>query len=209
MDTVAALVPKAELEGEMGDQSGPNHAGCRKPLHGLRLRFFAPVPGHLHQPVAGEDRHYSRKSGNDTGRPGAEVLVLGPHRHPPHPGDQAGRGRRSATATARVVKMCRPAVPAGRVRHPLRQGHQQRGRPGGPGGRAGRDRAPGCSGSASMTSVWARAGTTSRSSSRRTRSSPPGSRKRSEPRSGSPLPKPAPSPRPNQEDKPEPKSRAR
>ena len=38
----------------------------------------------LHQPAAREDRRHVRQPGNDDRRPGAEVLCLGPHRHPPH-----------------------------------------------------------------------------------------------------------------------------
>ena len=52
IDSVAALVPRAEIEGEMGD----SHVG-------------------LHQPVEGEDRGNVRLAGDDAGRAGAQVLL--------------------------------------------------------------------------------------------------------------------------------------
>ncbi len=55
---------------------------------------------HLHQSAAREDRRDVRQSGNDHRRPRAEVLLVGPRRHPPHRRDQGRRDRWSAAARA-------------------------------------------------------------------------------------------------------------
>ena len=58
IDSVAALTPKAELEGEMGDhadgQPGPADEPGLAQAHGLDLQI--PLHGHLHQPDPHEDR---------------------------------------------------------------------------------------------------------------------------------------------------------
>ena len=99
VDSVAALVPKAELEGEMGD----SHVGLQARLMSQALRKLGRhclkveyVPG-LHQPDSREDRRDVRKSGNDNRRPGAEVLRLGPPRDPPH--CRPSRKARTTSAT--------------------------------------------------------------------------------------------------------------
>ena len=64
VDSVAALVPKAEIEGEMGDA----HMGLQARLMSQALRKLTAVTsrntlhGHLHQPAAAEDRRGVRKS---------------------------------------------------------------------------------------------------------------------------------------------------
>ena len=110
IDSVAALVPRAEIEGEMGD----THVGLQARLMSQALRKLTaqpqPLPHdlHLHQPAAGEDRRDVRVARDHAGRPGAEVLLVGAARHPaggvhqgrhrdhrqPRPG-QGGRRTRS------------------------------------------------------------------------------------------------------------------
>ena len=93
IDSVAALVPRAEIEGEMGD----THVGLQARLMSQALRKLTAnlnrsqhhLP--LHQPAAGEDRRDVRLAGDHAGRPGAEVLLVGPPRHPPHRVDQGRR----------------------------------------------------------------------------------------------------------------------
>ena len=52
---------------------------------------------HLHQPAAGEDRRDVRLARDHPRRAGAEVLLVGPARHPPHRVDQGRRrGGRAA-----------------------------------------------------------------------------------------------------------------
>ena len=54
---------------------------------------------HLHQPAAREDRRHVRIARDDPGRPGAQVLLVGAARHPPHRDAQGGhRGRRQPRA---------------------------------------------------------------------------------------------------------------
>ena len=78
VDSVAALVPKAELEGDMGD-----------PLMGLQARLMSQALRKLtgivsqvehlpdfHQPDSRKDWRDVRQSGDDDGRAGAEVLLL-------------------------------------------------------------------------------------------------------------------------------------
>ena len=102
IDSVAALIPRAEIEGEMGDI----HMGLQARLMSQALRKLtgaiakSKCDRHLHQPDPREDRRDVRQSRNHARRPGAEVLLLGPHRRPPHADDQGRRSRRSAPAPA-------------------------------------------------------------------------------------------------------------
>jgi recombination protein RecA len=69
IDSVAALVPKAEIEGEMGD----SHVGLQARLmsQALRTRRHAQPHGHdlpLHEPAAREDRSHVRQPGDDARR---------------------------------------------------------------------------------------------------------------------------------------------
>ena len=131
IDSVAALTPRAEIEGDMGD----SHVG-------LQARLMSPGAAqahrqpqqdqhhlHLHQPAAGEDRRDVRLAGDDAGWSGAEVLQLGPARHPPHRVHQGRRrgGRQPHPGEGRE-EQGGAAVPPGRVRHHVRPGHQPRGR---------------------------------------------------------------------------------
>ena len=106
IDSVAALVPKAEIEGEMGDQ-----------LPGLQARLMSQAlrkltgehqarqhAGHLHQPDPDEDRRDVRQSGDDHRRQRAQVLRLGAARHPPHRRDQAGEEVVGNETRVKVVK---------------------------------------------------------------------------------------------------------
>ena len=79
IDSVAALVPKAELEGEMGD----SHVGLQARLMSQALRKLSGdgvahehVPG-VHQPDPGKDRRDVRESRNHDGGARAEVLRVG------------------------------------------------------------------------------------------------------------------------------------
>ena len=78
VDSVAALVPKAELDGEMGD----SHMGLQARLMSQALRKLTGIVSKsqhlpdLHQPDPREDRRHVRQSGNHHRRPGSEVLLL-------------------------------------------------------------------------------------------------------------------------------------
>ena len=69
VDSVAALVPKAEIEGEMGDQ----HMGLQARLMSQALRKLTGTiakvehPGRLHQPDPHEDRRHVRQPETTTG----------------------------------------------------------------------------------------------------------------------------------------------
>ena len=73
IDSVAALVPKAELEGEMGDQ----HLGLQARIMSQGLRKLTAAisrhdtGGHLHQPAPRENRCPLGQSGDHAGRTGA------------------------------------------------------------------------------------------------------------------------------------------
>ena len=129
VDSVAALVPKAEIEGEMGEAQ----MGLQARLMSQALRKLTAIvskSGHepdLHQPDPREDRRHVRQPGDHDRRPGPQVLLLDPHRHPPHRVDQGRRGRRRLAheGQGRQEQGRRP-VPAGRVRHQLRRGHLAR-----------------------------------------------------------------------------------
>ena len=78
---------------------------------------------HLHEPAAREDRRHVRLARDDARRSGAEVLCLGPPRHPP---DRDAEGRRRGDRQPRAgeggEEQGLAAVQAGRVRHHLRRG---------------------------------------------------------------------------------------
>jgi recombination protein RecA len=84
IDSVAALVPKAEIEGEMGDAHMGLHA--RLMSQALRNPRGAPRKHHarLHQSTQDEDRCRVRQPGDHDGRPGAEVLFERSSRRAPH-----------------------------------------------------------------------------------------------------------------------------
>ena len=127
IDSVAALTPRAEIEGEMGD----THVGLQARLMCQALRKLTANLNrsnticHLHQPAAREDRRDVRLARDHAGWSGAEVLLVGPARHPPHRVDQGRRrGGRQPHPGEGGEEQGGPAVPAGRVRHHVRQGHQ-------------------------------------------------------------------------------------
>ena len=92
IDSVAALVPRAEIEGEMGD----SHVGLQARLMSQALRKLTGAlsnSGHhddLHQPAPGEDRRDVRLARDDDGWQGAQVLLVHPARRPP---DREPEGR--------------------------------------------------------------------------------------------------------------------
>ena len=105
IDSVAALVPKAEIEGEMGD----SHVGLQARLMSQALRKLTRCaeqhrPLHLHQPAAREGGRRLRQAGDHHRRPRAEVLRVGPAGRPPHRDPEAGRPTRSAPVRVKVVK---------------------------------------------------------------------------------------------------------
>ena len=123
IDSVAALVPRAEIEGEMGD----THVGLQARLMSQAMRKLV---GHalavrhhrdLHQPAPREDRRDVRQPGDDARRTGAEVLLVGPARRAQDREPQ-GRDRRRRLADARQGReeQGRAAVPPVRVRHHVR-----------------------------------------------------------------------------------------
>ncbi len=102
VDSVAALVPKAELDGEMGD----SHMGLQARLMSQALRKLTGIVSevaHLpdfHQPDPRKDRRDVRQSGDHHRRARPEILLVGAHRHPPHRRHQ-GRRRRHRLPHAR------------------------------------------------------------------------------------------------------------
>ena len=102
IDSVAALVPKAEIEGEMGDQlPGLQARLMSQALRKLTVQHQAREHArHLHQPDPDEDRRDVRQPGNHDGRQRAQVLRVGAARHPPHRLDQDAATKSSATKRA-------------------------------------------------------------------------------------------------------------
>ena len=106
VDSVAALVPKAELEGEMGDAQ----MGLQARLMTQALRKLTGIVSksktspHLHQPDPREDRGHVRQPGDDDGRPRPEVLLLHAPRHPPHRAIKEGDVVIGSRAKVKVVK---------------------------------------------------------------------------------------------------------
>ena len=78
VDSVAALTPRAEIEGEMGDQ----FMGLQARMMGQAMRKLTAIASksknrhHFHQSNPDENRDYVRQSGNDSGRPGFKILLL-------------------------------------------------------------------------------------------------------------------------------------
>ena len=85
--------------------------------------------GDLHQPDPHEDRRHVRKPRDHDGRQRAEVLCLGPPRHPPRL-DPEGAGRRHRQQRPRQGReeQGRPTLQAGGIRHHVRRGHLESGR---------------------------------------------------------------------------------
>ena len=136
IDSVAALVPKAELEGEIGD----TFVGVQARLMSQALRKLTGGVARskcvldFHQPDPREDRRDVRKPRNDAWRPCPQVLQLVPDRRPPHRAGQGRRrGRRLADQGEGRQEQGRSAVPRVRIRHDVHARHFARGRPARPG----------------------------------------------------------------------------
>ena len=125
VDSVAALVPKAEIEGEMGD----SHVGLQARLMSQALRKLA---GTLNRTdtICIFTNQLREKIGvmfgnpeTTPGRSRAQVLRVRPARHPP---DRDAQGRRRGVRQPGEgeggQEQGRAAVQAGRVRHHLRLG---------------------------------------------------------------------------------------
>ena len=146
IDSVAALVPKAELEGEMGD----SHVGLQARLMSQALRKLTgavargKTHGHLHQPAAHEDRRDVREPGDDDGRQRAEVLRVGAAGRAAHRRAEGRRaGGRQPHAREGGEEQDGGAVPRDGVRRRVRAGDLAGGgdhRPGRRGGPAGEER---------------------------------------------------------------------
>ena len=106
VDSVAALVPKAELEGEMGDSFMGLHARLMSQAHAQADRGGVEgqrVPD-LHQSGARKDRRGVWQSGDYYRRPRAEVLFLGADRGAAHRRDQGRRSDHGQPDKIKVVK---------------------------------------------------------------------------------------------------------
>ena len=83
IDSVAALVPRAEIEGEMGD----THVGLQARLMSQALRKLTGAISNtdttaiFHQPAARKNRSLLRFSRDHFGRKGVEVLCVSPIGH--------------------------------------------------------------------------------------------------------------------------------
>ena len=131
VDSVAALVPKAEIEGEMGD----SHMGLQARMMSQAMRKLS---GNLAKTncaiifinqIRGEDRRHVRQPGDHARRTRPQILRLGPPGSAPRGDAEAGdgHGRQPHQGESRQ-EQGRPAVPPGRVRHHVRQGHLAFGR---------------------------------------------------------------------------------
>jgi recombination protein RecA len=130
IDSVAALVPRAEIEGEMGD----SHVGLQARLMSQALRK---ITGSISRSncVVIFINQIRMKIGvmygspeTTTGRQCAQILCLGPPRHSPHRPDQGSRGYcRQRDPREGRQEQGRPAVQAGRIRHHVWRRHFQDG----------------------------------------------------------------------------------
>ena len=122
IDSVAALTPKAELEGEMGDA----HMGLQARLMSQALRKLtaASLPtrndADVLQPAPAEDWRDLRLARDDDGRQRAQVLCVDALRRPAHRSGEGRRraGRRAHAREGRQEQMC-AAVHRGRIRNSL------------------------------------------------------------------------------------------
>ncbi len=128
VDSVAALVPRAELEGEMGDvQPGRQARLMSQALRKLtasisKSRTMVIFINQIRMKIG---VMYGSPE-TTTRRPGAEVLRLGAPRHPPHRRHQgARRGCRQPDPRQGGQEQDGAAVQAGRVRHHVWRGHLQ------------------------------------------------------------------------------------
>ena len=127
IDSVAALTPRAEIEGDMGD----SHVGLQARLMSQALRKLTANLNKTDTICIFINQLREKigvmfgSPGDHPGWSGAEVLQLGPARHPAHRVHQGRRrgGRQPHPGEGREEQV-RPALQAGRVRHHVRQGRQ-------------------------------------------------------------------------------------
>jgi recombination protein RecA len=145
IDSVAALTPRAEIEGEMGD----THVGLQARLMSQALRKLTPTSA-APTPSPSSSTSCERRSascslaGDDTRWPGTEVLFsvrLDIRRIESIKDGAEIVGNRTESRWSRTRSH---AVPAGRVRHHVRQGHQPRGHSARHRGRHGHHQEVGC-----------------------------------------------------------------
>ena len=86
VDSVAAMVPRAEIEGEMGD----SHVGLQARLMSQAMRKLTSVIGKTNTVCVfiNQSGCRVRQPGGDHRRPCPEVLFFGAHRHPPRGGPE-------------------------------------------------------------------------------------------------------------------------
>ena len=167
IDSVAALTPKAEIEGEMGD----THVGLQARLMSQALRKLAGTLNRTDTICLFTNQLREKigvmfgNPGDDARRPRAEVLLVGPARHPPHR-DAEGRRRGDRQPRPRQGRQeqGRAAVQAGGVRHHVRRRNPLGGHGARRGASSGRSSRSPARTSASATSGSARAATTRRRS---------------------------------------------
>ena len=134
----------------------------------------------LHQPDPREGRRDVRLAGDPARRSRAEVLLVAAPGHPPHRDAQGGhRGGRQPRPRQGRQEQGRRAVPPGRVRHRVRQGHLDLGLPDRPRASSTTSSRSRARSSPTATSASARGATTPRRSSTSTPRSPRRSRPRS------------------------------
>ena len=129
IDSVAALVPRAEIEGEMGD----SHVGLQARLMSQALRKLTGAVARSRTSVIftnqirEKNRGHVRQSRNDAGGSCTEVLCLLAIGYSAYRRDQGWTGyhREPDTRKGREEQVCSP-VPAGRIRHPLQRRDQPR-----------------------------------------------------------------------------------
>ena len=194
VDSVAALTPKAELEGEMGDAQ----VGAQARLMSQAMRKLTAAISRSNCMVIFINQ-IRMKIGVMFGSPettsGGNALkfyAIRAPRHPPHRRDQGPRrGRRQHHPRQGRQEQGGAAVQAGRVRHHVRRGHLQARRADRPRGQGRRRREVRRLVLLRTTSASARAARTPSCSSRTTPTSPSRSRTRSAPPTASTSPCPA------------------
>ena len=132
IDSVAALVPKAEIEGEMGD----SHVGLQARLMSQALRKITGALSQTKTTAIFINQLREKVGvmfgtpGDDQRRQGAQVLRLGPAGRAPDRDAQGRhrRGRQQDPCQGREEQDV-AAVQGGRVRHPLRHRDQPRRQP--------------------------------------------------------------------------------
>ena len=143
VDSVAALTPEAELEGEMGDA----HVGLQARLMSQALRKLTGTISKSNTLVIFINQIRMKIGvmfGNPETTTGGNALKFYASVPPGHPADRRAQGRREGRRQPHAgqggEEQDGAAVPRGRVRHPVRRGHQPRGRPGRPRQRVRRGR---------------------------------------------------------------------